>query len=829
MIDRIDVYDKNDKYKFMNLGKIDSQKKIVWKNHRNKKCSEKRIKVSKFGTSDYNRYIHMDGRIIYDLQKEVEKTNNLESYKLDNVASHFMRGNIQKIYSCKMKQKQKLCKTKLFTNEFGNLKDGDYISLRLHSNIGETYYQDNKKFKIESLHKNIDEPYIYLFDDYLLFDEQIQDKLITSSWNPKQSEYYKIEWCLMKDDVSPQDIFNKHKFGGPAGRAEVAKYCIQDCELCINLTLALDIIPNNIAMANVCYVPQSYIYLRGQGAKIFSLISKVCNIDNIRIPTLNRPFHIYDYVKDYKLLGRDKIKQRIINDIRQERGGWLSEKYDNGKYKVSDDKVINKWYLDDILDQISNPPPRGGFEGAIVLEPEPGIYLDDPVGVVDYASLYPNSIIEKNISHDTIIQDEKYLRYLTPNIDYETITYDNYIYEEEAGKITISKKIDQHNPKITCHFLKKPQGIIPKVVSQLLLQRKETKKRLKNETSESKKKVLDCFQLSYKLVANSVYGQTGASTSPIFHNKLAACTTSIGRQRIYDAKNGVELGWWKQSKWAIENGCRQPKVIYGDTDSVFIKWQRYKNDILLEGEEALKFCIECGQDAGKWITDNLLNKSFIEDPENNIYKPQDLEYEKTFFPFILISKKRYVAEKFDYSTKKSKRNSMGIVLKRRDNAPIVKYVFGNVIEKIMNDKNIETTNDWYHKTLEDIKQGKFTMRNFIITKSLRGYYKNPKGIAHKVLADRMGERDPGNKPKPGDRMGFAYIKLDDDMLFDYDKTYKSGPRKGQPRDKKVLQGDRIEDPNYIIKYKKELDYEFYISNQIKNPVEQVLKLQVNPE
>ena len=48
---------------------------------------------------DYNRYIHMDGRILYDLQKEIEKSHNLESYKLDNVASHFMRGKITKIVS----------------------------------------------------------------------------------------------------------------------------------------------------------------------------------------------------------------------------------------------------------------------------------------------------------------------------------------------------------------------------------------------------------------------------------------------------------------------------------------------------------------------------------------------------------------------------------------------------------------------------------------------------------------------------------------------------------------------------------------------------------
>ena len=98
---------------------------------------------------------------------------------------------------------------------------------------------------------------------------------------------------------------------------------------------------------------------------------------------------------------------------------------------------------------------------------------------------------------------------------------------------------------------------------------------------------------------------------------------------------------------------------------------------------------------------------------------------------------------------------------------------------------------------------------------MRGYYKNPQGIAHKVLADRMGERDPGNKPKAGDRMPFAYRVLPQEMLLDKDNLYKDGPRKGQPKDKKVLQGDRIEDPDYITNNKIPLDYEFYITNQIK--------------
>ena len=67
------------------------------------------------------------------------------------------------------------------------------------------------------------------------------------------------------------------------------------------------------------------------------------------------------------------------------------------------------------------------------------------------------------------------------------------------------------------------------------------------------------------------------------------------------------------------------------------------------------------------------------------------------------------------------------------------------------------------------------------------------------------------------------------MLKDKENVYKSGPRKGQPKDKKVLQGDRIEDPQYIIDQNISLDYEFYITNQIMNPVKQVLDLDKDEE
>ena len=45
---------------------------------------------------------------------------------------------------------------------------------------------------------------------------------------------------------------------------------------------------------------------------------------------------------------------------------------------------------------------------------------------------------------------------------------------------------------------------------------------------------------------------------------------------------------------------------------------------------------------------------------------------------------------------------MGIVMKRRDNAPIVKHVFGNIIERILSSYDINMVRQWLEKTLDDI-------------------------------------------------------------------------------------------------------------------------------
>jgi DNA polymerase elongation subunit (family B) len=232
-------------------------------------------------------------------------------------------------------------------------------------------------------------------------------------------------------------------------------------------------------------------------------------------------------------------------------------------------------------------------------------------------------------------------------------------------------------------------------------------------------------------------------------------------------------------------------LIVHNTDSVFFTFNLQTPDGKpIRGKEALEITIELAQEAGH------LASSFLKGPH-------DLEYEKTFMPFCLLSKKRYVGMLYETDPNKGKRKEMGIVLKRRDNAPIVKDIYGGIIDILMKKQNIQEAIDFLKSCLKNIVDEKYAMDKLIITKSLRSGYKNPQGIAHKVLADRITARDPGNKPGPGDRIPFVYIAT---------------------KDKKALQGEKIETPTYITENGLKIDYSFYITNQIMKPVQQVFAL-----
>jgi DNA polymerase elongation subunit (family B) len=232
-------------------------------------------------------------------------------------------------------------------------------------------------------------------------------------------------------------------------------------------------------------------------------------------------------------------------------------------------------------------------------------------------------------------------------------------------------------------------------------------------------------------------------------------------------------------------------MIVHNTDSVFFTFNLQTPDGKpIRGKDALEITIEIAQEAGH------LASKFLKGPH-------DLEYEKTFMPFCLLSKKRYVGMLYETDPNKGKRKEMGIVLKRRDNAPIVKDIYGGIIDILMKKQNIQEAIDFLKSCLQNIVEEKYPMEKLIITKSLRSGYKNPQSIAHKVLADRITARDPGSKPSSGDRIPFVYIVTNN---------------------KKALQGEKIETPTFIKENGLKIDYSFYITNQIMKPVQQVFAL-----
>tara|TARA_B100001248_G_C27382584_1_gene457842 strand:- start:761 stop:2305 length:1545 start_codon:yes stop_codon:yes gene_type:complete len=314
------------------------------------------------------------------------------------------------------------------------------------------------------------------------------------------------------------------------------------------------------------------------------------------------------------------------------------------------------------------------------------------------------------------------------------------------------------------------------------------------------------------------------------------------------------------------------EIVVKNTDSVFIKFDT----------DNLEEAISLGKEAGKKVTDYLIS-------ENR--KPHDLEYEKTFYPFILFSKKRYVGNKYEEDINKFSQTSMGIVLKRRDNAKILKNIYQGIINTILNEKNIEKALDFFKNSLNRIEDFKFD--KLVISKTLKGNYKNPTSIAHKVLADRIKDRDPGNAPATNDRIPYIYVDVktlkcnncnksgielhkcikclklygncklsnkfkmhkEDDYINDcfhnhecqiicrfchikLDDNHKPCKISGGYFCKKckdhniqnllstkLLQGDRIEHPDYLQENPDiKPDFEYYFDHQIRKPVEQIFEL-----
>lgn len=290
-----------------------------------------------------------------------------------------------------------------------------------------------------------------------------------------------------------------------------------------------------------------------------------------------------------------------------------------------------------VIPDIKNEGGDDQYEGATVIEPTRG-YYDVPIATLDFASLYPSIMQAHNLCYTTLVskkaaetfglrKDEDYI--VTPN-----------------GDMFVTAK--------------QRKGLLAQILEELLSARKQAKREMAAETDPFKKAVLNGRQLALKISANSVYGLTGATNGKLPCLEIASSTTSFGRQMIEKTKNEVE------ARYNIANGySHDAQVIYGDTDSVMVKF----------GTTELAEAMKLGEEAA-----NFVSSKFV--------KPIKLEFEKVYFPYLLINKKRYAGLYWTRPEKYDKMDTKGIETVRRDNCLMVQTVIEKVLKMILIDRDV---------------------------------------------------------------------------------------------------------------------------------------------
>ncbi|GAA96997.1 uncharacterized protein L969DRAFT_53941 [Mixia osmundae IAM 14324] len=389
------------------------------------------------------------------------------------------------------------------------------------------------------------------------------------------------------------------------------------------------------------------------------------------------------------------------------------------------------------------------YEGATVIEPTRG-YYDVPIATLDFSSLYPSIMMAHNLCYTTLM-DKKTIDRLGFLIDKDYIMTPNGDFFAKSHK---------------------RKGLLPTVLEDLLSARKRAKNDMKNETDPFKRAVLDGRQLALKISANSVYGFTGATVGKLPCLPISTSTTAYGREMIERTKQEV------QDKYNTKNGYENDaEVIYGDTDSVMVRF----------GTKDLAETMKLGAEAAAYVTEKFV-------------RPIKLEFEKVYYPYLLISKKRYAGLYWTRPDRYDKMDTKGIETVRRDNCQLVSTVIETCLNKMLIERDLSGAEEYVKQVISDLLQNKIDLSQLVITKALaKTDYKAKQ--AHVELAERMRKRDAGSAPSLGDRVAFVIIKGTTDARA-YEKS---------------------EDPIYVLDHNLPIDTRYYLDNQLSKPLMRIFE------
>ena len=773
-------------------GKI--QKYLLTLGEVNQKMVGEDVIIREFGNNEANLLVGFT---------ELVKETNVNVIIGYNILSWDMKYMIDR---CRLyKNEDEFCKMGIFVNEKCEVVSNSFKS-KAYSAQNLTYVNTKGRLFLDLL------PIIrrdYELSNYKLktvtthFGLPTKDPLTAQDIFNNYNEYFKNYTSYKLKDIESSVMDNYKK--GVNALSIVGKYCVQDSYITLLLYQKLQLWFGLCEMSKTAKVPIFYLFTEGTQIQMYSQVLEYCNKNNI-----------------------------IVNK------GIQSNKEDP-------------------------------YQGATVLNPVPGKY--DKVLSFDFASLYPSIMMAYNIDYSTYVVDEK-----VPDEDCHVFEWKEHVNcehdinrkKKKDGTFSTAKR------KVFCadrryRFLKEEvggKGVVPTLLTELIGARKNTRKQIAinedlieilvkqllflryqyincidvknveivNEFLSSIKsipevfvefdkiledenklvkliefigeefhkkinidkindtiieiyenckntiqynQVLDKRQLSYKVCANSMYGAMGVKKGYLPLPQGAMSITYKGRSSIEFISTYIPEKY---------NG----KTVYGDTDSSMIYFEHIKNN---------KDAVELAEEITK-------------DMEQHFRKPMKLEFEKIYEKYLILSKKRYLAQVANKEGKIVDFVKKGVVLTRRDNCKALRDIYLKTAVGILENMNKSTILENIVEYVNDMFKRRMDYNMFVITKSLSkeiNEYDTKKALpSHVQLAKRIRER--GLNIETGSRIEF---------LFTTNGRY----------DPKFNQGDKVESLEHFEKWLcyLRIDYLYYLEKQMVTPLDEIISVGLDTE
>jgi DNA polymerase elongation subunit (family B) len=370
---------------------------------------------------------------------------------------------------------------------------------------------------------------------------------------------------------------------------------------------------------------------------------------------------------------------------------------------------------------------NGTYVGGYVRPPVPGLY-EDPVVTLDFNSMYPSAMITHNISPDALLP---------------------FHWRDIPAYADVLRAHPPRQGVMGAEWVtpETHTGIFVYILKYFMDARQKFKALVKEAGTPELKAVYSALENQCKVLANSAYGATGAGSSDFACVHAAAETTGMGSRYIKAVANRLE----KHISYRVEFDLQPPKLVGGDTDSVFVLLgsSRFRKP----GEYRVDMNVVF--QAAEWLAADLNTCGLYEHPMKIAV---DKVSERTL---IEEKKKRYVVVAWTSPKGPPKISSRGMETVRRDTLQATKDALQSLMKRVLDvtrPVDREAIFAEVQKRAQDLLAERLPLSAFIlsqgITKPLVEYVGNP--TMHIELLRRLARENPDAPlPQVGDRIEFV--------------------------------------------------------------------------